>query len=57
MIKHKYKGGSIMKKEQQNNNKVDVIWTDPSTQITYNSQVDFETKLDFDKMHNVVLSM
>ena len=47
-----------MNTEQQNKErKVDVIWTDPSTQITYNSQVDFETRLDFNKMHNVVLSM
>ena len=43
--------------EQQNNNNVDVIWTDPSTQVTYNSKVDFDTKLDFDKMCNVVLSI
>ena len=42
---------------QQNNNKVDVIWTDKSTEARYKSQVDFETKLDFDKMKNVVLSM
>lgn len=43
--------------EQQNNNKVDVIWTDQSTEVRYKSQVDFETKLDFNKMKNVVLSM
>lgn len=44
-------------KEQQNNNKVNVIWTDKSTEVMHKSQVDFYTKLDFNKMKNVVLSM
>ena len=43
--------------EQQNNNKVDVIWTDKLTEVRYKSQVDFDTKLNFDKMKNVVLSI
>ena len=42
--------------EQQNNNKVDVIWTDIETNETYQVDVDFDTRLDFDKMSNVVLS-
>ena len=42
--------------EQQSNNKVEVIWTDTTTEKRYESQVDFDTKLDFDKMKNVVLS-
>ena len=40
-----------------NNTTVDVIWTDKSTEVMSKSQVDFETKLNFDKMKNVVLSM
>lgn len=37
--------------------KVTVIWTDPSTEKRYESQVDFDVRLDFSKMSNVVLSM
>ena len=36
---------------------VNVIWTDPKTNETYQADVDFDTRLDFDKMSNVVLSM
>lgn len=43
--------------EQNKERKVDVIWADPSTGITHECEVDFETKLDFDRMCNVVLSM
>lgn len=43
--------------EQNKERKVDVIWTDQSTGITHESEVEFETKLDFDRMKNVVLSM
>ena len=43
--------------EQQNNNKVSVIWTDPETNETYQADVPFDTKLDFERMNNVVLSM
>ena len=39
-----------------NNTQVYVIWTDPSTQITYQAEVGFDTKLDFDKMNNIILS-
>ena len=39
-----------------NNTQVSVIWTDPTTEKRYQSQVDFEIKIDFDKMKNVVLS-
>ena len=38
------------------NNLVSVIWTDPDIKQCYNSIVDFDTKLDFSKMSNVVLS-
>ena len=42
---------------QQNNTQVvNVIWTDPSTQITCQADVDFDIKLDFDRMENIVLS-
>lgn len=40
-----------------NNTQVYVIWTDIETNETYQADVDFNTKLDFDKMSNVVLSM
>ena len=43
--------------EQQNNNKVYVIWTDTETNETYKADVPFDTKLDFERMNNVVLSM
>ena len=53
-----FKEDNIMNNtEQQNNNKVDVIWTDKLTEVRYKSQVDFDTKLNFDKMKNVVLSI
>ena len=39
-----------------NNTQVSVIWTDPSTQITYQAEVDFETRLDFNRMNNIILS-
>lgn len=45
-----------MKKEQQNNNKVEVIWTNPSTEKRYQSQVDFDARLDFDKMKDIIIS-
>ena len=40
-----------------NNTQVSVIWTDPETNETYKADVPFDTRLDFDKMSNVVLSM
>lgn len=40
-----------------NNTQVSVIWTDPKTNETYQADVPFDTKLDFDKMSNVVLSI
>ena len=40
-----------------NNTQVSVIWTDIETNETYQADVDFDTRLDFDKMNNVVLSM
>ena len=42
---------------KNNNTQVSVIWTDPKTNETYQADVDFDTRLDFDKMSNVVLSM
>jgi hypothetical protein len=39
------------------NTQVFVIWTDPKTNETYQAEVPFDTRLDFDKMNNVVLSM
>ena len=39
-----------------NNNLVSVIWTDPDTKQSYNSIVNIDTKLDFSKMSNVVIS-
>lgn len=43
---------------QQNNKPiVNVIWTDPKTKQTYQADVDFDARLDFDRMSNVVLSM
>lgn len=39
-----------------NNDLVSVIWTDPDTKQSYNSIVDFDTKLDFSKMSNIVIS-
>ena len=42
---------------QQNNKQiVNVIWTDPSTQITCQAVVPFDTMLDFDRMNNIILS-
>lgn len=38
------------------NNLVSVIWTDPDTKQRYSSIVDFDTKFDFYKMSNVVIS-
>ena len=35
---------------------VNVIWTDPSTQITCQAEVGFDTKLDFNRMDNIILS-
>lgn len=40
-----------------NNTEVFVIWTDPSTGVTHEKEVEFETKLDFSKMCNVVIAM
>ena len=40
-----------------NNTPVYVIWTDPETNETYKADVPFDTKLDFERMNNVVLSM
>lgn len=40
-----------------NNTQVSVIWTDPKTNETHQADVPFDTRLDFDKMSNVVLSM
>ena len=45
-----------MEVNNSNNIMVSVIWTDPDTKQCYNSIVDFDTKLDFSKMSNVVLS-
>ena len=43
---------------QQNNKQiVNVIWTDIKTKQTCQADVPFDTKLDFDRMDNVVLSM
>ena len=36
--------------------KVTIIWTDPSTNITHESEVDFDVRLDFNKMKDVILS-
>ena len=46
------------KQNNKQNNKpvVNVIWTDPLTQITYQADVNFDVKLDFDKMNNIILS-
>ena len=42
---------------QQNNKQiVNVIWTDHKTKQTYQAEVDFETRLDFDRMDNIILS-
>ena len=41
---------------EQQNNKVDIIWTDTTTEKRYQSQVDFDVRLDFDKMKDVVIS-
>ena len=42
---------------QQNNKQiVNVIWTDPKTKQTYQAEVDFDAKLDFNRMDNIVLS-
>ena len=35
---------------------VNVIWTDIKTNETYQADVDFDTKLDFDRMNNIILS-
>ena len=45
-----------MNNKQNNKQIVNVIWTEPSTQITCQAEVDFETRLDFDKMNNIILS-
>mgnify|MGYP003468760301 CR=1 FL=1 len=42
---------------KHNNTQVSVIWTDIETNEAYQADVDFNTRLDFDKMSNVVLSM
>lgn len=44
---------------QTTNNKqiVNVIWTDPKTKQTYQAEVSFDTKLDFDRMDNIILSL
>ena len=47
---HKHKGGSIMREQ------VTVMWMDPSTEKRYQSQVDFNVRLDFDKMKDVIIS-
>ena len=36
--------------------KVTVIWTDTTTEKRYESQVDFDVRLDFDKMKDVIIS-
>ena len=36
---------------------VDVIWTDPKTKQTCQAEVDFDTKLDFNRMDNIILSL
>ena len=43
-----------MNNKQNNTQIVSVIWTDIKTNETYQTDVDFDTRLDFDKMHNVV---
>ena len=40
-----------------NNTQVSVIWTDPKTNETYQADATFDTRLDFERMNNVVLSM
>ena len=47
-----------MKEVNNSNNttQVSVIWTDTTTEKTYNSQVDFDTKIDFNKMKDIVIS-
>ena len=44
---------------QTTNNKqiVNVIWTDPKTKQTYQAEVSFDTKLDFNRMDNIILSL
>ena len=44
-------------KQTTNNTSVYVIWTDIETNETYKADVPFDTKLDFERMNNVVLSM
>ena len=39
-----------------NNTLVSVIWTEPNTKQVYSNIVDFDTRLDFSKMSNVVVS-
>ena len=46
-----------MDNKQNNKQIINVIWTDPKTKQTCQAEVDFDTKLDFDKMSNVILSL
>ena len=39
------------------NEKVTVIWTDIKTKQTYQADVGFDTKLDFNRMDNIILSL
>lgn len=39
-----------------NNTLVSVIWTDPCTKQVYSNIVNIDTRLDFSKMSNVVIS-
>ena len=39
-----------------NDTLVSVIWTDPGTKQVYSNIVNIDTKLDFSKMSNVVIS-
>ena len=45
-----------MNNKQNNKPVVNVIWTDIKTKQTYQAEVDFETRLDFDRMNNIILS-